>query len=365
MIRSLQISHFKGFRQAEVDFERLTLLVGPNGAGKTSLLEALWLLSQVSKSDVVRNIFQFKWSPSHLVWSGRGTAIIRGKSDRENEMKIELSTEPNRPDLALWLNGESAGVLAEDKREGMRDFGHISKMRFDAVWISEPSSILSQEPTIDLVETGYNMPSYLQYLHNLRDGSIESIESAVREIIPKFKKISFRPTAIQMEEPPYSEPGVALFLELSDATIPASHASEGTLLVLALLTAVLAPGGHRTLLIDDLDRALHPAAQVRVLAVIRKVMEAVSDLQIIATTHSPDLVDACEPSEVRVLGFDEQGEPVVAPLLAHPEAATWLKQLRPGEFWNSAGEDWVARARHQPEPPAITPEDPREAQEHG
>jgi len=41
MIETLVMHEFKAFREAQIRFGRLTVLVEPNASGKTSVLEAL------------------------------------------------------------------------------------------------------------------------------------------------------------------------------------------------------------------------------------------------------------------------------------------------------------------------------------
>src|SRR5690606_11455977 len=124
--------------------------------------------------------------------------------------------------------------------------------------------------------------------------------------------------------------GVSLLVEFNDgAVVPATHVSEGTLLALTLMTMV--HGHHaqqrKVILIDDLERGLHPSAQHRLVKALKAVLAATPDLQILATTHSPDLIDACDPSDVRVLGRGPEGV-VARALTEHPEADKWLKLLR-------------------------------------
>lgn len=49
MIQQLEIKNFKAFRQATIDFERLTVLVGANSSGKTSVLEALHVFARCTQ----------------------------------------------------------------------------------------------------------------------------------------------------------------------------------------------------------------------------------------------------------------------------------------------------------------------------
>ena len=45
MLDSLEISNFKSFRKASLQFGRLNIFIGANGAGKTNLLEAIGVVS--------------------------------------------------------------------------------------------------------------------------------------------------------------------------------------------------------------------------------------------------------------------------------------------------------------------------------
>jgi predicted ATP-dependent endonuclease of OLD family len=122
--------------------------------------------------------------------------------------------------------------------------------------------------------------------------------------------------------------------------IAADLLSEGTILALTLLT-VLADQAPQLVLLDDLDQALHPAAQGRMLTELRGVMAVRPTIQLVATTHSPFLVDYAAVEEVRVLRLDPELGTVCRPLSAHPKWAKRSGFMKPGEFWSGVGEDWV------------------------
>lgn len=54
MIHKLILKNFKGIESAELDLERLTVIVGPNASGKTTILQALHLLLELTNPDKVR-----------------------------------------------------------------------------------------------------------------------------------------------------------------------------------------------------------------------------------------------------------------------------------------------------------------------
>jgi predicted ATP-dependent endonuclease of OLD family len=54
MIHRLTLKNFKGIASADLDLERLTVIVGPNASGKTSILQALHMLLALANPNTVR-----------------------------------------------------------------------------------------------------------------------------------------------------------------------------------------------------------------------------------------------------------------------------------------------------------------------
>jgi predicted ATPase len=123
--------------------------------------------------------------------------------------------------------------------------------------------------------------------------------------------------------------------------------SSGTLFALGLLTVVLGPDSANVVLLDDLDHGLHPRAQLELIGVFRKLIDDNPELQIIATAHSPYILDRLQPNEVRVMSLRDDGAAVCVPLTDHPEFERWRDAMSPGEFWSTFYEDWLTR---KPEP---------------
>jgi len=131
--------------------------------------------------------------------------------------------------------------------------------------------------------------------------------------------------------------------------LPAHTISEGTLLVIGLLTVLMSLAAPRLVLMDNLDRALHPRAMGELVKHLRTILEKQPDLQIVATSHSPYLIDHLEPSEVLLTTLQQDGCALCAPLAEHPDFPKWKGLMSPGEFWSTVGEDWTkqqAKATH-------------------
>lgn len=127
----------------------------------------------------------------------------------------------------------------------------------------------------------------------------------------------------------------------SGKRIPAHSLSEGTLLTLGLLTALMSPQRPSLILLEDIQQGLHPKAQRDIISILKELLKLDENLQIIFSTHSPYILDALEPSQVHVLSTAKTGYTQTKRLDEHPRAE-WAKQtLTTGEFWDAVEEDWV------------------------
>lgn len=373
MITRAIFKNLKGLSSIDIRLGRLTVLVGPNAVGKTTILEGLEMVSCLTHWGVNQPSEVWEWFDGY--WDFK-KLLMHGSEGME--VRVFLSEQEQSSFLFRSDKNQSMHLSTPEKNQKseLADLFKVRSVTFALETLKTASVISGVQP--GEWSGGDGLAAYLQYLHGLRDGTLERIEEQVRRVVPRFRQLRFEPTAVEREETEILTvnnealnrrvkrhyPGVELRFEFSDGSlVPAEHVSEGTLLTLALCSVIFSPRSGGTLLIDDLDRALHPAAQARVIAAIRGALDATPGLQIVATTHSPDLVDACSPDEVRVMGFDDKGIPRLADLSQHPEAARWAKLMRTGEFWGSVGEDWVAQIPAPKEPPAQ--ESPEEAPGEG
>lgn len=245
-----------------------------------------------------------------------------------------------------------------------RELGSAHKLRLDAGMLAAPS--YSQEEKPRLAMDGKGLASVLADLAGRAPEALQSIQEAARKVIPSLERIRTHRAQVQEQEQqeiriddkPIAHTvdrtywGHQLVLDFKGAPdVPAPLASEGTLLVIGLLTALLTEPRPRLLLLDDIDKALHPRAQSELVAQLRKVLEMDPALQIIATSHSPYLLDHFEAEGVLVTAVRPDGSTACAPLTDHPDFNRWKSTTRPGEMWSFLGEDWIVQqANAEPTP---------------
>lgn len=200
---------------------------------------------------------------------------------------------------------------------------------------------VARRPEPSVADDGAGLASALAYIVGLRDGRIEAIESGLHRVVPIAKRIRCVKASLN-DSSRNSSMADRFEVELAGiGWLPPSALSEGTLLALALLTVLHGPARPRTVLLDDLDRALHPKAQAAIIEMIRGVQRAESGVQVICTSHSPYLLDSLEPQEVRVMKVKDDGRALCKKLTDHPDWERWRESMKPGEFWGSVGEDWI------------------------
>ncbi|MFY2556337.1 AAA family ATPase [Corallococcus terminator] len=384
MIHKLTLQNFKGIESAELGLERLTVIVGPNASGKTSVLQALDVLMGFSNPETERG--------NLLLQHGGAIALRRRVPSRETTSVRAVGNWRNQPGSLqfrfaptataadsrlthfLEVNGAWAGTefeIPEAQHQSwnkvlnpqidltkipsiVRDWKARALLRLEARKLAEPSYTESVEPQV--TSDGEGLASVLAQMALSRPDRFNELLVALRGVIPHVTRVRLSLAEVKRQETEtlriddeavlrtvqriYS--GHRLLFDLTGAEgISSQGASEGTLLVLGLLTVLFSEPSPKLVLLDDLDRGLHPKAQKDLVMQLRKLLERDPELQIIATSHSPYLLDHLDPKEVRLSTVLPDGGIRFAELIQHPDFERWKEVMRPGEFWSTVGEEWV------------------------
>ena len=202
----------------------------------------------------------------------------------------------------------------------------------------------------EMEKDGTGLASVLDEMAGNRPDDFNALQLSLRRILPQVERVRYRrtqiTTALSELMPEHTLPGHEVIFDFVGARdVPAHAASEGTLIVLGLLAGLMNSAHPRILLMDDLDRGLHPKAMKSLVLQLREWLKLSPDAQIIATTHSPYLIDQFSPQEVRLTTTQDDGSVVCAALHEHPDFDRWKDLMLPGELWSTVGEDWVKKLR--------------------
>lgn len=353
MIDRIYFKNFKAFAELDLPLKPLTVLVGPNGSGKTSILEGLWWLAGYplhrAPTAARRLGTSAEAAPMTLAWfSGQvGQRILLNRND-------DLVREVVSPGVQPPGDPASYGVPSNHPAPKFQRQPKAQLLRLSAAQLAKPSYSDQSPP---LLETdGTNLPSVLAYLALNQPDEFEQLQASCRRVLPAVKRMRFdraMVTRTEKETVAFDDnritrlvdrqfPADTLIFDMaSGISLPADFASEGMLLVLGLLAALFGRPKPDLVLLDDLDHGLHPRAQRELVKLLQDLLTERPTLRIVATTHSPDLVDCIPPESVVCNSIDLAGVASASPLTEHPDFDRWKDEMSSGELWSVFGEKWV------------------------
>jgi len=367
MIDRVTLRDFKTHMHTELSLGALTLLVGPNGSGKTSVLQAINMLGQIhyKSSD---KLFQPQHGELDLVRHAdevNGFVVgVKGSQGRAIwELELEASMDHtlgydeygNTHDIITWpalVRGKSGtemdwsyeygpSLVQQGRADWWIDLRRAMLLRLDARQIARVS------PAAEETYLGFDGSGAATTIANLQltdPARVEAITEQLRHVVPHVRRVGAVPATVQVGEKNVA--GYRLVFDfVGGRDVSAGGVSEGTLLVLALTTLLQTRQCPRVLLLDDLDAGLHPTAQGRLMEMLQTLTTGPDAIQIVATTHSPYILDRVPPEAVQVFALREDGTTAVKCLAQHPEAKAFRGALSAGELWTLDDEqNWVVAA---------------------
>ncbi|MFO0962325.1 MAG: AAA family ATPase [Phycisphaerales bacterium] len=321
-VRELTVTNFRGFageRRFQLS-ERFTVIAGINGRGKSSLLDGLALL-------LARLLRALSLS------AGRGRTISAidvhaGQAEAALAMQVSCAGIPVKYDVAFSPTSQRvrARGLASAVREQIRkNYGDPTReddqapvavyFTTDRAGYRLPRTLPADLPTGQrLAHHGAlsnRMVDYRDFMARyrlwVRHQSAEL--AAFNRVLSKFLD-GF--TEVAVEEGP-----LRLTVKKADARFSLQQLSDGERAFIALLgdlvrrLALANPEledpllGHGVVLIDELELHLHPRWQREV---VEKLRNSFPNIQFIATTHSPFIIQSLRPGELITLDPEEFGE---------------------------------------------------------
>lgn len=343
MIKNIWFREYGPFRRAEFSLSSLTVLVGPNASGKTTAMESPLRIKRVMGP------------PRRIKRGGSSRPRLRKRPNNEFFQAFGRRAATELPFIAFDLDSSISYFSDIDAQEfPIANARHIKRdtlptirlLKFEPESLRAASYLDANELAIQ--QNGYGLATVLADMKLQDDERLGWIEKQVSAVIPNFERVRLKRAQVHRSTEPVA--GHELIFDMKDAPgLSPDVVSDGTILVLGIVTSIAAAGQGQQdesvlILIDDLERGLHPRALNDFIGFLRRMTEEMQ-VQIIATSHSPYLLDALRPEEVRLTGFLEDGSATICELSDHPDFERWKDVMTPGEFWSTAGEDWVRDVR--------------------
>lgn len=270
MITHIRLQNYRSFVGAEVDLAPFTLVLGANGAGKTNFLKAF-----VDCGSLLR---------------GESVASPKGLTAHFNQPAQE-------PKVTVYPNAKALPCTQCSSRPSEPHLGSVELFRLSPEKISAPETVVGGA---FIRPDGAGTTQFLESLKNGdQEALFEAAEQALTAYVPEIEKLSFANVEAGKKQMQVRERGIT-------RPVPASELSEGTRLIIALLAIIHQPTKPPVILLEDIDRGMHPRVFEQMVGLMRRIARE-QDAQIIATTHNPYLVD-CFQDEPQAVVLVEKAD---------------------------------------------------------
>lgn len=384
-IKSIAVKNFKALRSSgTVRLKPLSVIIGNNGSGKSSLMEAVETYVRVLTTGVDSAMEHWQGF-EHIRHQGAKTVIDSelGLAKQLNAMRFALNIKvgTSAAKLSMAINavterkflyvqqerGEIGETSFERNAVGLRanqSLGLVSSidlqasleaalksvgsgdallpylgpfdkvtrglremlfLRLNPETIGQLQSIKRSERRIQLASDGSNVAEYLIDLRERSPSAFEQVTQALRYVLPYASDV----------EPKVLEAGVLRrsYIQLLESKyeIPGWLMSSGSLRVLPLIATLLDPEPPPVIFIEEVENGLDPRTVGLVVDLMRAAAKS-GRTQIIATTHSPYLLDMLDLDDVLLCERGDKG-PAFSWPGSRAEMQAWRDNFMPGRLY--------------------------------
>lgn len=355
-IKNISIANYKSIKQLD-NFElgNISILIGSNGVGKSNFISFLILLKQIANKNLQGYVAEKAGANNFLHFGRKISQHLSGNIvfDSNNAYQIELKPDSEdafyfsneiaafnsggwhyiKPDSLGHKESKLDDMLLRHKRKynygGIPEYVKKALSDFEVYHFHDTGIHSPMKSTCDvndnrfLRKDGSNLAAFLLYLKEMHPVNLKRIEGVIKQIAPFFDSFNLaplmrNPEKIRLE---WLEKG-------NDEYFNADQLSDGTIRMIALATLLLQPTPPNTIIIDEPELGLHPAAIQLLAGLIRK---ASVKSQIIISTQSVTLVNQFNPEDLIIV--ERMNGASVFKKLSQQEIESWLENYSLGEAW--------------------------------
>ena len=357
-LKSICLRGYKSFRDAEVKFGDITVLLGANGAGKSNLVAFFRMLNFLSTGALQDYIGRSGGSNSLLYYGRQTTAKMQAEvqfEGNDSTTRYIIMLADAAPDTLIFT--EERVVFQQEDHPQPQDIllgaGHKeSRLNSEAQSSDKTCQVLSgmlsrcqsyqfhdTSLTANIRKSGYiedaaylrdnagNLAAYLHTMQMTHPDCYRRIVDTIHLVFPSFSDFVLEPS-------PRNKKYILLNWRergYADYLLGPHQLSDATLRFMALTALFLQPSDTMpsVIILDEPELGLHPYA-ISVFAGMVKSVAA--NTQVILATQSTRLVDEFEPDQIAVLELEEESGTQFKRL--NPEKLSeWLKEYSLSELW--------------------------------
>lgn len=355
MIEKIVIHNFKSIREARIDLGEINILIGENGAGKSNFISFFELLKALYDQRLKSYMLENGGIGSQLYRGMKHSNYIGGIIDYNNANAFCFELKPRQGGETGYISftADFLNVRSDNKKEyGKWDKTYLDKdveesniselntskaeyirnllQSFIVYHFHDTGKTSSMRQACCIDDNSYlrhdasNLPAVLYRLKETDSKAFALIENTVKTVAPYFKRFKLSPMVIDSSK-------IKLEWEEkdSDMYLDAYSLSDGTLRFIALTTLLLQTKLPNTIIIDEPELGLHPAAMTKLSAMIKM---ASRKSQIIIATQSVELINNFSIGDLIVVG--RSNDQSTFNRLNEEDYNLWLDSYSVGELWD-------------------------------
>lgn len=366
-ITRVRVKNYKSLGEVNVRLGQLTILVGLNGAGKSNFIDVLQFVAQgienLNRAIEARGGISLlrRWSspdePPHTI-----SITLNVEDDLlQGEFHIEIASDPDgyhveRERCSIYAENEftayeiSNGILERSLPE--LEYAQISPSELHLKTVSRRApfdrlySILSQLVAYSILpenlvepqradskpplnKQGTNLAATLKAMEKSESEWLDEIKQELGQVVTDIGDLQVQELGGYFVIKFKHDWG-----EERSALLDARQESDGTLRLLSLLTALYQDQVPWLVAVEEPETAIHPGA----LQVLYGAMKVTSKhrSQVIITTHSPDLIDTANITDLRSVEKSE-GVTLIDEIDEAQRELAYKKLFTPGELMRMSG----------------------------
>jgi predicted ATPase len=345
-LKQLTVKGFKSIREIDaLELTDINIVIGQNGAGKSNFISLFRFLPKAVSSEFSNYIIKQGGIGKILFFGPKETSALE-LSLRSGLYQFGTALEPTAEGglSCAYMKLESNDQVMPLQTIDPLEYHHEQKRKFNNFILkqiekrfekwrvyhfhdtSENSPLRSSAPLTEperLATDGGNLAAFLYFLQERHPGTFEAILNTVRQIAPFLGTLVLRPEALNpnLIRLRWRHVGHDELFDVSDL-------SDGTLRFLALTALLLQPDPPSTIVLDEPELGLHPAAIAQLAALIHQVAPQV---QIIAATQSPTFANHFGWQDFIIADRYEDASRFRR--LKEEEVSAWMDEYAMGEIW--------------------------------
>nr|WP_294858671.1 AAA family ATPase [uncultured Fluviicola sp.] len=338
----IEINGYKSIKNQKVLIEPINIFIGANGSGKSNF---------VSFFDFLNNIYNRKLNDVVAMSGGPDKILHHGmKVTNRISFMIQFDNGVNGysarlnigadgfifVDERLHYNGDSGRDISRSASESrlkvtdnfrsphvIRYLNGFKKYHFHDTSNNSPFTKLSHiENDVNfLYRDGHNLAAFLFDIRKKNQLVYNKIVKTIQSIAPYFSDFYLEPSD-QYVRLQWTD-------KFSEVTYGATDLSDGTIRFIALTTLFFQPNLPDTIIIDEPELGLHPAAIAKLAGMIKSV--AKKRCQVIIATQSTDLISHFGPNDIVTVDQIEGNS--VFNRLKEEDLASWLNDYTIDDLW--------------------------------